>query len=360
MITRAHKLIWRAVTDWLNSEPADAATHLSDIERIRYELRPADVVLVEGRSRVSNIIKTITLSSWTHSALYIGRLHDIEDEETREKIIAHYDGDPADPLLIEPLLGKGTIITPLSKYRDYHLRICRPTGLSRIDAGAVLKHAVVNWLGSGYDVRQILDLARFMYPYTILPRRWRSSLFARNAGEPTHTVCSSMIAEAFHSVHFPVLPVMFSDGDGNVQFYNRNIKLFTPKDFDYSPYFEIIKYPMFGFDELAIYRRLPWSKQGVEVDEVTEDFEPGAINPVTPDMQPALQVAAEEPAQPDMQPALQIGAEEPAQADMQPVLQVEIEEPAQPVLDSTPTGDDVDEAKAANFFSRLFQRPATS
>lgn len=274
MITRLQRYLWNGITQWLNAEPDNVNAHLSDIERIRYEIRPADVVLVEGRSRLSNIIKTITLSSWTHSALYIGRLHDIEDAATRETILQHYNGDPNEPLLIEALLGHGTIVTPLSEYKKYHLRICRPTSLSRKDADTVVGH-LGSRLGFAYDVRQIFDLARFMFPYGILPRRWRSSLFETNAGESTHTVCSSLIAEAFHLVYFPILPVMFNDGVGNVQFHNRNIKLFTPRDFDYSPYFEIIKYPMFGFDELAVYRSLPWRKHGASPDDL-EDAEPEA------------------------------------------------------------------------------------
>jgi hypothetical protein len=113
-------------------------------------------------------------------------------------------------------------------------------------------------LGWGYNVRQLLDLARFLFPWGLLPRRWRSSLFEHNAGAPTKTVCSSLLAEAFSAVHFPVLPLLERGEDGRLRLHKRNFKLFTPRDFDYSPYFEIIKYPIFNFDEIALYRRLPW------------------------------------------------------------------------------------------------------
>ena len=39
--------------------------------------------------------------------------------------------------------------------------------------------------------------------------------------------------------------------------------LYTPSDFDYSPYFEIVKYPYLGLEELSIYRKLPWDKEGI-------------------------------------------------------------------------------------------------
>ena len=246
---------------------------MSDFDRLRYEIRPGDVILVEGRSRVSEIIKTITLSNWTHSALYIGRLHDIEDPNLRDYIRSHYDGETDDQLIIESLLGEGTLVDSISKYREEHLRICRPNGITRQDAQKVISYAI-NQLGTYYNVRQILDLGRFMFPYSLLPRRWRSSLFEHNAGAPTHTVCSSMMAEAFSSVHFPILPVLHRDSDGNLKLYNRNTKLITPRDFDYSPYFDVIKYPILDFDELAIYRKMPWSKDGVILNDENEGFIP--------------------------------------------------------------------------------------
>ncbi len=267
MFERLHKKLWDAVTDWLNSESGTTSSYLSNYDRLRLEIRPADVVLVEGRGRVSNIIKNITLSSWTHAALYIGRLHDIEDLDLRDYVQYHFAGEPAEPLIIEALLGEGTVVTPLSRYRNFHLRICRPKGLSRTDADRVIRHCI-GCLGLDYDLRHLLDLARFLFPYGLLPRRWRSSLFEHNSGVPTRTVCSTMIAEAFHSVKFPILPLLVDDMNASApaSLQERNRRLFTPRDFDYSPYFEIIKYPMFDFDELAVYRQLPWSADDVIAD----------------------------------------------------------------------------------------------
>ena len=239
---------------------------MSDFDRLRYEIRPGDVILVEGRSPVSEIIKTITLSNWTHSAIYIGRLHNIDDPVLRGYIQKFYEGEPDDQLIIESLLGEGTIVDNISKYRDDHLRICRPSSITRTDSQKVIAYAI-NRLGSYYNVRQILDLARFLFPYGILPRRWRSSLFEHNAGAPTHTVCSTMMAEAFASVHYPILPVLHRNEDGQLVMYKRNTRLITPKDFDYSPYFDVIKYPILDFDELAIYQKMPWGKDGIELND---------------------------------------------------------------------------------------------
>ncbi len=264
----------RKVVDWLVREGEPSGVPQCDFERLSFEIRPCDVLLVEGRARVSEVIKTITQSQWTHSALYIGRLHDIEDENVREHVNWLYDGDPSDQLIIEPLLGEGTVVSPLKKYAGEHVRICRPAGLSRADAGRVLAFAVKH-LGREYDVRQLLDLARFLFPYGIIPRRWRSSLFEHNVGVPTRTVCSTMIAAAFSSVHFPILPVIHREENGAIKLYKRNTRLYVPRDFDTSPYFEIIKYPLLGLNDLAVYRQLPWDTDGVVCNDENECFIPG-------------------------------------------------------------------------------------
>lgn len=259
------------ITRWLMKEGMPPNSPLCDFKRLSYELRPGDVLLVEGRSRVSEVIKLITQSSWTHSALYIGRLFDIDDKMLQAKIRGSYEGDPGEQLVVEALLGQGTVITPITKYRMDHLRICRPSGLDPSDAQRVV-HYTIRHLGSDYDVRHLLDLARFFFPWGILPRRWRSSLFQHNAMGPTRTVCSSLLAAAFSSVNFPILPFIDRSEDGSIRFFKRNPRLFTPKDFDYSPYFNIIKYPFLGLDDLGVYRRLPWCDDSLLYNDDASEF----------------------------------------------------------------------------------------
>jgi len=254
--------LWDRVTAWLNYERPSTDVPPSDFERLSYEIRTCDVLLVEGRSRVADVIKSITLCNWTHAALYVGRLHDVDDPEIRELIREHYNADADEQLIIEALLGQGTIVAPLANYRNEHLRICRPSEISRRDAQAVINYCARH-LGKAYDIRQMLDLARFLFPYNILPRRWRSSLFTHNAGVPTRTICSTLLAQAFASVRYPVLPVLREDAEGNIHLQRRNFKLFTPRDFDYSPYFDVIKYPVMSFDDLSVYHRLPWDADSI-------------------------------------------------------------------------------------------------
>ena len=245
------------VIKWLKHKKPLPHTPLSDFEKVRHEVRPCDVVLIEGRSRVAEVIKLITQSSWSHAALYIGRLHDLEDPKLRDQLRQHYTGTADTQLIIESELGLGTVVRPLTSYECEHLRICRPRGLDFKNSQQVLDYSI-NKLGSSYDVRQIFDLARFLFPWFIMPRRWRSSLFSANPGKSTQTVCSTMIAEAFGSIAFPILPLVKRTEGDQVKLYMRNPKLCTPSDFDYSPYFDIIKYPFLDFDNYAEQRLQPW------------------------------------------------------------------------------------------------------
>ncbi|MEH6517914.1 MAG: YiiX/YebB-like N1pC/P60 family cysteine hydrolase [Halioglobus sp.] len=254
------------VVSWLRQQKPLPNTPLSDFERIRHEVKPCDVILVEGRSRVSEVIKLITQSSWSHAALYIGRLHDIEDPLLKDVVRQHYMGTADKQLIIESELGLGTIVRPLTTYEHEHLRICRPRGLGHRDSQHVVNYAIGE-LGTAYDVRQVFDLARFLFPWFIMPRRWRSSLFSTNPGKNTHTVCSTMIAEGFNSIQFPILPLVKMVENDRVRLFMRNPKLCTPSDFDYSPYFDIIKYPFLDFQHYAEQRLIPWEGAG----ELTED-----------------------------------------------------------------------------------------
>ena len=255
---RSKTKIINILVDWLTHERAPNPVPMSDFERMRYEIKPGDVILVEGRTRASDVIKTITQSRWSHAALYVGRLHEIENPLCRQRVKEYFDGQPDVQLIIESELGKGTIVRPLSTYDRDHMRICRPRDVTFGDAQKVISYCVSR-LGSDYDIRQIFDLLRFLFPWLIMPRRWRSSLFTAHIGRSTKTVCSTMIAEAFASIQYPILPLVRRSENHEVKIYRRNPKLCTPSDFDYSPYFDIIKYPFMNFAQSQPhYRLLPW------------------------------------------------------------------------------------------------------
>ena len=55
--------------------------------------------------------------------MYIGRLDEIRDASLQEKVSEYYQGESHEQLIIESLLGEGTVISPVTKYTNEHLRI---------------------------------------------------------------------------------------------------------------------------------------------------------------------------------------------------------------------------------------------
>jgi len=215
----------------------------SDPELLRQTLRPCDVLLVEGNTRISTAIKYLTQSTWSHAALYIGE-------------------SGGEPLLIEADLEHGVWAVPLSRYERFHVRICRPVGLRKKDARHIIETARGR-VGDIYDLKNLVDLVRYLLPTPPVPVRWRRRMLALGSGEPTRAICSTMIAQLFQSVGYPILPEIETRPaprpgcDHCVQeiLHIRHHSLFAPRDFDISPYFQVVKPALAaGFD----YRRLIW------------------------------------------------------------------------------------------------------
>ena len=106
-------------------------------------------------------------------------------------------------------------------------------------------------------MKHIWDLARYLVPTPPVPTRWRRRLLALGSGDPTRAICSTLIADAFHSVGYPILPEVTLSGRDDPAAQHayaemRHIQehgLYMPRDFDVSPYFQIIKPTLaLGFD----------------------------------------------------------------------------------------------------------------
>ena len=87
------------------------------------------MLLVDGDQRVSQAIKYLTMSSWSHSALYVGDALLGADPATRADVQRRF-GREARYLIVEALVDKGVVVSPLVKYIDFNIRICRPVGLT--------------------------------------------------------------------------------------------------------------------------------------------------------------------------------------------------------------------------------------
>lgn len=259
--------ISKIVSAWLMTEVQELKTSpLSDFDKICASITLGDVLLVDGRSRASQVISLVTHSRWSHASIYIGRYNEITDVAMRATIKKFYTGSDNEQLLIESQMGKGVIITPLKAYRAEETRLCRPAALNHKDAQKLLGYCV-HHLGLKYDMRQIFDLARFLFPWGILPRMWRTSLFRHNAGAPTHATCSRLLAEAFGVIRYPILPDVIYSETSEMEVVQRNAQLFTPCDFDDSPFFEILKFPIFDLVDASAAQKIHWRDDLMSNDE---------------------------------------------------------------------------------------------
>ena len=237
------------------SAPRDQAKQVatSTPELLSQTLQPGDVLLVEGNTIFSIAIKYLTQSTWSHAALYIGNaLPSAANSEEQ-------------PQLIEADTIDGVRCIGVSHYASFHTRICRPIGLSPDETNEVINFAI-NMLGHQYDLRNIFDLARYLLPTPPVPTRYRRKLLSIGSGDPTQAICSSLIAQAFQAIKYPILPenvVLKQNNPACRECYREMLhikhhSLFTPKDFDVSPYFNIIKPTISAnFD----FHKLDWADQ---------------------------------------------------------------------------------------------------
>lgn len=237
---------------------------VSDPKRLARILQPGDILLVEGNLRISVAIKYLTQSTWSHAALYIGSALDQTNK----------DGEAL--CLIEADLRRGVIAVPLTEYANHNTRICRPIELTETDRNKLIQF-VVDRIGLSYDLKNVVDLARYLFPTPPVPMRWRRRLLAFGSGDPTKAICSTLIAQAFQSIDYPILPTVTTYKYCSVEtrqyierdsHFVRHHSLYAPRDFDLSPYFSIIKPTI---EEGFHYQDLSWDhssrtllSQGIE------------------------------------------------------------------------------------------------
>jgi len=227
---------------------------VSSPEYLQLILQVGDVILVEGNQRFSTAVKYLTQSTWSHAAIYVG------------PVDSSGEPDAATPSIVEADLENGVIAVPLSKYADLNTRICRPSGLDG-DGRKKVAQFMLDSIGMSYDLKNVVDLARYLIRTPPVPCKWRRKMLAFGSGDPTRVICSTRLAQAFQSVGYPILPNIEQLTEKDCELcedtvreilHIRHHSLFTPRDFDVSPYFKIIKPTIergFNFKELDWSRR---------------------------------------------------------------------------------------------------------
>lgn len=209
---------------------------------LRACIRPGDVLLVEGHTRMSVAIKYLTQSTWSHAAIYVGA------DALQGLDIPGGAGAADAPCFVEADVVEGVRAVGFGAYAGLHCRVCRAVSLTAPERDRLIDFVVAR-LGHHYDLKNVVDLARFLLPTPPVPVRWRRRMLALGSGDPTRAICSTLIAQAFEAVRYPILPYIETieavDGNGaeivREILHVRHHSLYVPRDFDVSPYFQIIK-----------------------------------------------------------------------------------------------------------------------
>ena len=250
--------VGRAIAAYLLKPIAQPGGGGDDARLVADTLIPGDVLLVEGNTRMSAAIRYLTQSMWSHAALYVGPRSELQS------------GGGEARTLIDADVLEGVRAVPLASYVNFRVRICRPVNLTARDREHLVRY-VIQRLGHQYDLKNVFDLARYLLRLP-MPARLRRRMIACGSGDPTRAICSTLIAQAFGAVRYPILPIITRKRDGNPGRADhvrelwriRHYSLYVPRDFDISPFFEVVK-PRIAkaFD----YRCAPWSEADTVIAE---------------------------------------------------------------------------------------------
>ncbi|MGH8076914.1 MAG: lipo-like protein, partial [Lysobacter sp.] len=191
-------------------------------------------------------------STWSHAALYIGDHLGPPTAGEEPKVLCDVD------------INDGVRLIPMREFSGLHTRICRPVGLSETEIDTLVEF-MVSRIGYSYDLKNIFDLARYLISSPPIPSSMKRRFIAMGSGEPTKAICSTLLAQAFESIQYPILPAieLIDPGLPGAEqaraeiLHIRHYSLYMPRDFDVSPFFRIVKPRLENsFD----FRSLVWSK----------------------------------------------------------------------------------------------------
>jgi permuted papain-like amidase YaeF/Yiix C92 family enzyme len=189
----------------------------ADPESLSAVLRNGDVLLTEGNTRAAALIKRITRSTWSHVSMYVGPLED----------------GPNPPCIVEADITQGVRSIRLSELEGLNVRVLRPIGLN--DAvRSRLAEWVVSRIGGEYDLKHAWMLAR---SFLRLPPKLSIPPAPNGIAESaTRFICSSLLANAFALVGYPILPIHTAA----TAVSTADHRYVIPGDFERASVFEVV------------------------------------------------------------------------------------------------------------------------
>lgn len=189
----------------------------TDPESLSAVLRNGDVLLTEGNTRAAALIKRITRSRWSHVSMYVGPLEEGPDPRC----------------IVEADIAQGVRSIRLSELEGLNVRVLRPIGLN--DAlRSRLAEWVVSRIGREYDLKHAWALARSFL--RVLPKSSIPPAPNGIAESATRFICSSLLANAFALVGYPILPIHTAAAAVSTADHRYVI----PGDFERASVFEVV------------------------------------------------------------------------------------------------------------------------
>lgn len=195
----------------------DRSMRPAAVESLAGVLCPGDVLLSEGTTRASMLVKCLTRSSWSHVSMYVGPLDDGQDPRC----------------IVEADIAEGVRSIRLSELDAVKIRVLRPMSLDSMNRSR-LAAWVTSRIGSEYDHAHAWMLGR-----TLLRLPARLSLGASSntaASTATRFICCSLLAHALASVGLAIAPARASTRSTP----GAEAARITPGDFEQAPVFEVI------------------------------------------------------------------------------------------------------------------------
>jgi hypothetical protein len=218
MLRHAQARLWDAFLRYLTTPtPRGGLVAAESIESLAGVLRRGDVLLSEGNTRVSSLIKRLTGSPWSHVSMYVGPLDDGNDPRC----------------IVEADVAAGVRSIRLSELDALNVRVLRAASLD-----STKRNRLAEWMtsriGSEYDHGHALLLGRRLLRLPLRTRAGPSSSTATSTA--TRFICCSLLVHAFASVGLAIAPAR-PCSDARACTDPASI---TPADFEQAPMFEVI------------------------------------------------------------------------------------------------------------------------
>ena len=206
-----------AVALYLAKPVKPTALRATDPLSLSSVLLPGDVLLSDGNTRAAAIVRRVTGSPWSHVSMYVGPLEVAPDPRC----------------VVEADVAAGVQAVRLSALKGLHVRVLRPTGLLDLERRR-LSDWVTSRIGGDYDLAHAWMLATKLLRLPLGPRMRAPASMAQSA---TRFICSSLLAQAFMLVGYPIMPLLVG-ARGTAA---RDHRFVTPHDFQSAPVFEVVK-----------------------------------------------------------------------------------------------------------------------